>query len=99
MVVEAVGEIDIVTAPDLRDALLTCGEAARVVVDLSAVTFLDCAGLSVIARAQRRTAETCGSLSVVAPTGVAARVLRITHFEQIVPLHATLEDAITARHT
>lgn len=56
------GEVDLVTAPLLRQALeLAEPGAERVVVDLRAVTFLDSSGLAVLAagnqRARRRHAR------------------------------------------
>jgi anti-sigma B factor antagonist len=47
------GEIDFVTAPVLRSALLSCLRlpCTQVIVDLDGVTFLNCAGLTVLAEA------------------------------------------------
>ncbi len=50
------GEIDIVTAPAVRDALAGAVRQAvtGIIVDLGEVTFLDAAGLGVLAGAARR---------------------------------------------
>jgi anti-sigma B factor antagonist len=49
--VSPTGEIDFVTAPVLRSALLSCLQppATQVIVDLAGVTFLNSAGLTVLA--------------------------------------------------
>jgi anti-sigma B factor antagonist len=51
--VSPTGEIDFVTAPALRSALLSClhPPVTRVIVDLAGVTFLNSAGLTVLAEA------------------------------------------------
>jgi anti-anti-sigma factor len=51
MVVFAVGEIDLVTSPMLLEVMVEAVDSRRhVVVDLSAVSFLDSTGLGVLLR-------------------------------------------------
>ena len=56
LVVEIRGEIDIQSAPELRDELLRvirrCGP--ELALDLAGVTFMDCAGLNVLLATRRR---------------------------------------------
>ncbi len=54
--VRVTGEIDIATAPRLRRALehASADASGRVVVDLSGVTFMDCAGLGPLLEAEAR---------------------------------------------
>ncbi|MET0765223.1 MAG: STAS domain-containing protein [Blastococcus sp.] len=87
------GEIDSSSAPTLRqhlDALLD-GDVRAVTVDLTAVTFLDSAGLCVLAGAHRRSAGQDVRLHVLASSRAVVRPLQITglwqllHAEQIEP--------------
>ena len=74
------GEIDSSTAPQLRerlDEVLDSG-VAEVVVDLGGVTFLDSAGLCVLAAAHRRTRESQVPLRVLASSRAVIRPLQIT---------------------
>jgi anti-sigma B factor antagonist len=74
------GEVDCSSAPVLRarlDALFD-GRPAEVTVDLGGVTFLDSAGLSVLARAHRRAAEQGARLRVIASGRAVIRPLEIT---------------------
>ncbi len=76
----AVGEIDSSTAPLLRrhiDAALE-GDAAELTVDLDGVTFLDSAGLCVLASAHRRATERNVRLRVLATSRAVIRPLQIT---------------------
>jgi len=78
--VSAAGEIDSSTAPQLRerlDAVLDSG-VAELVVDLGAVTFLDSAGLCVLAAAHRRAADQAVRLRVLASHRAVIRPLEIT---------------------
>jgi anti-sigma B factor antagonist len=75
-VVALCGEIDIVTAPATRDLLAEAVSQAvtGITVDLSEVTFMDAAGLGVLAGANRDARHLPGGLHLVA---VPARVLRL----------------------
>ena len=80
LVVEAVGEIDMATAPQLAAALeAVSGRVTRVVVDLSAVSFLDSSGLNTLVHAQRALLGRRLSLRVVSPLDqVVRQVFEIT---------------------
>jgi anti-sigma B factor antagonist len=74
------GEVDSSSAPSLRarldDALAT--GAAEIVVDLGAVTFLDSAGLSVLAATHRRAGTAGVRLRVLASGRAVMRPMQIT---------------------
>ena len=74
------GEVDSSTAPSLRAAVDTAfADGARsLTVDLEGVTFLDSAGLCVLAAAHRRAAEDGVVLRVVASGRAVVRPLQIT---------------------
>jgi anti-sigma B factor antagonist len=89
----AVGEIDSTSAPVLRaqlDALLDDG-AQDITVDLTGVTFLDSAGLCVLAAAYRRASDGGSGLRVLASSRAVIRPLQITglwdllQVEQVAP--------------
>jgi anti-sigma B factor antagonist len=97
MVVFAVGEIDLATSPILREALVEAVESRRhLIVDLSAVTFLDSTGLGVLIRTQKRIATTRKSMSLVGPNGLVAKVLRITRVDEAIPVHPDIDTAVRA---
>jgi anti-sigma B factor antagonist len=74
------GEIDSSTAPSLRAVVDTAfADGAReLTVDLEGVTFLDSAGLCVLAAAHRRAIEDGVVLRVVASGRAVVRPLQIT---------------------
>jgi anti-sigma B factor antagonist len=81
------GEVDISTAPQLRERLQQL-DSRSVVVDLSAMTFFDSTGLGVLVGAFKRLREGGGDLVLRAPTRSTRKVLELTGLSQVV----TIED-------
>jgi anti-sigma B factor antagonist len=95
-VVAVEGEIDLYSAPQLRDAVLAAveGGADHVVIDLSAVPFMDSSGLGVVVACLKRLREAGGELAVVTPAGSPpTKLLSLTGLDQAIPTHATVEEA------
>jgi anti-sigma B factor antagonist len=78
--VSAAGEIDSTTAPVLRQQLETLldDDVRELTVDLGQVTFLDSAGLCVLAAAHRRAVRTDVTMRVLASSRAVIRPLQIT---------------------
>jgi anti-sigma B factor antagonist len=91
--VTAVGEIDSTSAPVLRQQLDTLldGEVREFTVDLGRVTFLDSAGLCVLAAAHRRALGQDVRMRVLASSRAVIRPLQITGLWEL--LHAELIDS------
>jgi anti-sigma B factor antagonist len=81
VIVEVVGELDLATAPLLDEVLLGAGAVAtgRVVVDVSHLTFMGAAGLSVLVGAHYRLlGERREGLVVRGASGIVRRVVEVT---------------------
>jgi anti-sigma B factor antagonist len=78
--VTAAGEVDSTSAPVLRQHLeaLLDGDVRELTVDLGQVTFLDSAGLCVLAAAHRRAVRQDVTLRVLASSRAVIRPLQIT---------------------
>jgi anti-sigma B factor antagonist len=89
------GELDGHNAPELDRELgdLLDRSAARVIVDLAGVTFIDSAGLGVLAGAATALRAQDGRLELAAAGPHTAKVLRIAGLDRIVAVHRTLGDA------
>jgi anti-anti-sigma factor len=72
------GEIDMATAPQF--SAYVGALAGDVIVDLSAVQFLDSSGMAVLARTHKRLAGAGGSLFLRDPGAVVRRALEIGGF-------------------
>ena len=79
-VVRAAGELDVNTAPELREQLtrLIGEDSRRIVVDLSEVSFVDSTALSVLVSALKRLRQADGDLELAAPNPSVRRVFEIT---------------------
>ncbi|MFC0599574.1 STAS domain-containing protein [Streptomyces palmae] len=77
--VEIAGELDILAAEQVRYRLDAVARAGRpdVVLDLRRVTFVDCAGLSVLCRLRNRVLARDGRLRLVIDDPRLHRLLRL----------------------
>jgi anti-sigma B factor antagonist len=82
------GEVDVYTAPQLRERLygVVAEGSSRVVLDLSAMTFIDSTGLGVVVGALKRLRESGGDLVLRSPSRSTRKVLEITGLTRIVEI-------------
>ncbi len=92
------GEVDIATAPTLREAVesILAGDPVAVVIDLSAVPFLDSTGLGVLVAAYKGALERGVLLSLAGPQRIVANSLRLVHIDTVIPVHDTVAAAVAA---
>lgn len=96
MVVDVRGEVELHSAPQLREELhRVCTGDACVVVDLSGVSFIDSTGLGVLIGGLKRAREN-GSLSLVCPQSRVRRVFEITGLTQVFTFFDAVEDAVAS---
>ena len=90
------GELDIATAPTLRDRLDAAieGGTRRLVIDLSAVSFLDSVALATIVHAKQRLAEDGRLAIVVDPTSYVMLVFESGGLPQVLDLVETRDQGI-----
>ena len=93
-IVSAEGELDAYAAPELTASFANVAEARNVVIDLSAVSFMDSTALGILVRTIREIGERGGSVRLVLPETSARRIFEITMLDQVLPLAATREDAL-----
>jgi anti-sigma B factor antagonist len=96
VVLEIGGEVDVYTAPRLRERLVDAVGAgdAHIVVDLVKVDFLDSTGLGVLVGAHRRLKAGGGSLNLVCAHERLLKIFRITGLDTVFDIHSSVEDAI-----
>ena len=98
-VVHVSGEIDVYTAPLVREKLddqLREGHT-DLVVDLTDVTFLDSTGLGVLVGRLKRVRTLGGSLRLVGSEERVLKVFAITGLDKVFEIHADLDSALSAR--
>jgi anti-sigma B factor antagonist len=95
-VVRVVGEVDLHTCPELRGALqrLTEEGRTRIVLDMSAVPYVDSAALGVLVDAQRRLKEKEGEIFLTRVAPFVLRAFEITRLIRIFQTRESVEDAV-----
>lgn len=95
VVIALTGDIDIHTAPHLRDRLASLhGEGnTSIVVDLGGVTFLDSSALGALVAAHRELTAAGGTLKLAAPRTHVRKVFRISRLAEVIPLYDSVEAA------
>jgi anti-sigma B factor antagonist len=88
------GEVDLATSPDLDVAIIAAIDsgATSVVIDLTDVSFMDSSGLGVIVRALKRCREAENDLDLVITNERVLKVFGITGLDQVIPIHASIQD-------
>jgi anti-sigma B factor antagonist len=79
------GELDLLSAPSLRDLLATAfaqNQPQRLVLDLKELIYLDSTGLSVFVTAQKRAAVAGVELSLADPNPSIRHLLQITALDR-----------------
>jgi anti-sigma B factor antagonist len=95
-VVAVRGEIDVYTAPRLRDKIsdLVADGNYELVVDLQGVDFLDSTGLGVLVGGLKKVRAHDGSLRLVCAHDRLLKVFRITGLAKVFDIHASPEAAL-----
>jgi anti-sigma B factor antagonist len=97
-VVTVGGEIDVYTAPKLREQLidLVSGGNYHLIVDMESVDFLDSTGLGVLVGGLKRVRAHEGSLRLVCTQERILKIFRITGLTKVFPIHSSVDEALTA---
>jgi len=91
------GEIDVYTAPKLREKIseLVAGGTYHLIIDMTAVEFLDSTGLGVLVGGLKKVRAHDGSLVLVCNQERLLKIFRITGLAKVFPIHDTVEAATT----
>lgn len=97
-VLEVGGEIDVYTAPRLREKLieLVDGGVRNLVIDLERVDFLDSTGLGVLVGGLKRMRSNEGTVQLVCTQEKILKIFRITGLTKVFSIHASAKDAAAA---
>jgi anti-anti-sigma factor len=99
VIVTLKGELDIVSAPAVRERLLSLlsPDASRLVIDMSAIRYADASGLAVLVSTQRRAVLLGGTLRLAALQPEVARVLTVTGLSRQLAAYPTVQAAMAGR--
>lgn len=92
------GELDIATAPALRERLMALLQPGlrRLVIDLSGLEFCDAAGLGLLVGIQKRTVSLGADLRLSGPRRQLAALFQSTGLDRSLKIHPTLTEALAS---
>ena len=95
IIAELTGELDIASAPALREQLLGLLRpgSSRLIIDLSKVTFCDASGLAVLVGTGRRARLFGGFVHLAAVSSQTRRILHLTGLYRHLPIFPTVSAA------
>lgn len=76
------------------DDVLAAHGAAKVVLDLTRLDYINSQGISVLLAAWRRARREGGSFVLGAPRGAVRKIFEIAHIGNFIPTRETIEEAI-----
>jgi anti-sigma B factor antagonist len=97
-VIAVSGEIDVYTAPKLRERLITLVEEGsyQLIVDMEGVEFLDSTGLGVLVGGLKRVRAHDGLIDLVCTQGRILRIFKITGLNKVFNIYDSVADAVAA---
>ena len=95
-IVSVGGEIDVYTAPKLRDMIteLVAGGIYHLVIDMAGVEFLDSTGLGVLVGGLKKVRAHDGSLELVCNQDRLLKIFRITGLAKVFTIHDSADAAL-----
>jgi anti-sigma B factor antagonist len=97
-VLRVAGEVDFDVAPQFKRRISSLIEAGdrQLVIDLSAVDFIDSTAIGVLVGAIKRLRAVGGSLAVVCDNDDVHAIFEAVGLENVIPLHGSHQDAFAA---
>lgn len=98
IVLRPIGELDVSSAPAVRDRLIECLRSAAgrlLVFDCEQLGFLDSSGLSLLTYAKVRMDETGGTLRLARVDPRVERVIELAGLSELLARFDTVEQALT----
>ncbi|MFF7969770.1 anti-sigma factor antagonist [Streptomyces sp. NPDC007905] len=97
-VLEIIGQLDYVSATDLRELLttLTLQPGQRLVLDLAGMEFCDSSGITALIAARNHAQVAHADVALAAVPANTLRILRIVGLDQLFPLYPDSDTAVRA---
>jgi anti-sigma B factor antagonist len=91
------GELDVTSSAGVKSAIaaLTARHPV-VIVELSAVEFMDCGALGALLRVQRLARQGGGDVLLAAPVAIVLRLLGLTGMDEVFGVHASADAAVAS---
>ncbi len=92
-IIEARGEVDLNSSPELRKAVLGAVKGVgRVGVDLSGATYMDSSGVATLVEGLKSASENDQSFVLISPSNAVMRVLELARLDSLFDIRDSLEE-------
>lgn len=92
LVVSFRGDLDLQSSPEARRILLECVDRSKgILVDLSAVPYLDSSGVASLVEAYQLSRSRGISFALVSVSPRALRVLELARLDKVFAIHASID--------
>ena len=96
-VVMLTGDVDLYRTPDARRIILSCIAGKNpVLVDLSAVNYIDSSGVASLVEGYQAARKQNTLFALVGVSAAAMNVLRLASLDRVFPIHASVEDYLNS---
>jgi anti-sigma B factor antagonist len=97
-VVALTGDVDLQTSPAVRQKLLeSLDQYTCIVVDLSAVNYIDSSGVASLVEAFQVSRKKSTSFALASVSSAAMRVLSLARLDKVFTIHPSVEAALSAQ--
>jgi anti-sigma B factor antagonist len=91
------GDVDLSSSPEARKLLLaSIGENDKLLVDLSAVTYIDSSGIASLVEALQASKKNGKQFALAAASEPTRRVLELARLDKVFKMYATVDEGISA---
>ena len=98
MVAALRGQLDMTDAGDIASALACLAEGGGcLIVDMSAVDFIDCAAMGALLRVRQLADDAGGNMVLAGAHGYAARILDLTCMGEAFSIYGSVLDAVASK--
>ncbi len=89
------GDVDLENSPRARELLLECaGRGKKVLVDLSAVSYIDSSGVASLVEAFQLAKRNRTDFALVSVNTAALRVLELARLDKVFTIHESVSDGL-----
>ncbi len=94
LVVALEGDVDLASSPEAREAVLNSLERGSVLVDLSAVDYIDSSGVASLVEGYQISKDRGVQFGLVGVSNAALMVLQLAHLDRVFPIFVSVQAAV-----
>ena len=88
------GDVDLASSPQAREAILGSLAKASVLVDLSAVEYIDSSGVASLVEGYQSAKDKGLRFGLVGVSEAALMVLQLARLDKVFPIYGSVQDAV-----